>query len=614
MANYRKSFNFRNGVQVDEDNFLVNANGLVGIGTSIPTETLDVIGTVRVVGVVTANSAFVSNLNVTGITTLRSVNIGIVSVTSGIVTASSGVVTYYGDGSGLVNIPTSQWIDVNPVGSGYSSIYAAGTVGIATNMPNYFLQVGNNPDTSTGIGINSTGDVKTTGIITATRFSGSGIGITQINASNIESGTLSNNRLPSNINVSGVVTATTFVGGFTGNLTGIAQSASSLTGTPNINVGVITASRIITDTIDVISSPSGITTVSTTLNVGVGGTGFTALNVGRIGVGTALPTSELQIRKNISTLLEVLSDGNQARISIGQSVGIGKSTALLRFGSTPRTFDIINNDIGNINMYLHNGPSGVGTGRFAWIYGQNNNELASLTYDGRFGIGITNPTSSLHVVGTSTVTGNANFGSNVTITGNLSAGSFSLPSLIEGTNISNNSGISTFYNLNVENNLSTNNIGVGTTAAITDIDARDKTALIGQIGIGTDNARAALDVFGVSLFDGVGIGTTNPSNVEYTGISVVDRTVGVHDTAVVIKNTSVVLDELTLVGIGTTVARSALDFADAGKAYPSESFLIPPRLTNAQRAGLSTVAGAFIFNVSTGKFQGYTGVAWTDFH
>ena len=38
MASIRKSFSFRNGVQVDEDNFIVNANGLVGIGTSIPNE------------------------------------------------------------------------------------------------------------------------------------------------------------------------------------------------------------------------------------------------------------------------------------------------------------------------------------------------------------------------------------------------------------------------------------------------------------------------------------------------------------------------------------------------------------------------------------------------
>ena len=53
MANIRKSFNFRNGVQVDNDNFIVNANGLVGIGTSIPTESLDLIGNAQISGLTT---------------------------------------------------------------------------------------------------------------------------------------------------------------------------------------------------------------------------------------------------------------------------------------------------------------------------------------------------------------------------------------------------------------------------------------------------------------------------------------------------------------------------------------------------------------------------------
>ena len=52
MASIRKSFSFRNGVQVDEDNFIVNALGLVGIGTSIPSESLDVRGTAKVVPLV----------------------------------------------------------------------------------------------------------------------------------------------------------------------------------------------------------------------------------------------------------------------------------------------------------------------------------------------------------------------------------------------------------------------------------------------------------------------------------------------------------------------------------------------------------------------------------
>ena len=41
MANIKKNFNFRNGVQVDDDNLLVTSTGLVGIGTTIPNEALD---------------------------------------------------------------------------------------------------------------------------------------------------------------------------------------------------------------------------------------------------------------------------------------------------------------------------------------------------------------------------------------------------------------------------------------------------------------------------------------------------------------------------------------------------------------------------------------------
>ena len=172
--------------------------------------------------------------------------------------------------------------------------------------------------------------------------------------------------------MSGVVTATSgFVGSLTGNvtgnLTGIAQSASSLTGTPNINVGVITATRIITDTIEVIQSPVGVTTIANTLNVGTGGTGFTATNAGRIGVGTANPSSDVQVRKNGTTTVEVLSNTGEARISIGQSVGVGNSTAVLRFGNSQSTFDIINRATGSFNQYIHAGSSGVGTGNFNWL-------------------------------------------------------------------------------------------------------------------------------------------------------------------------------------------------------------------------------------------------------
>lgn len=58
MANYRKSFNFRNGLQVDNDNFVINANGVVGIGTSVASDYLfNVYGDIRSTGIVTCSSS-----------------------------------------------------------------------------------------------------------------------------------------------------------------------------------------------------------------------------------------------------------------------------------------------------------------------------------------------------------------------------------------------------------------------------------------------------------------------------------------------------------------------------------------------------------------------------
>ena len=166
MANIRKTFNFRNGVQVDDDNLIVNPTGLVGIGTSVPTELLDVRGTAKIVGLVTANEVFTGNIRATGVSTFSGgLRVGIVSVgQNGIITATSasGVVTYYGDGGRLLNLPTSQWLDVD-IGLGFTSIYAQGFVGVGTISPFYPFQVGGTDKTrlfesvgARGVGIDST--------------------------------------------------------------------------------------------------------------------------------------------------------------------------------------------------------------------------------------------------------------------------------------------------------------------------------------------------------------------------------------------------------------------------------------------------------------------------
>ena len=59
---------------------------------------------------------------------------------------------------------------------------------------------------------------------------------------------------------------------------------------------------------------------------------------------------------------------------------------------------------------------------------------------------VTNPSHRLHVVGTSTVTGNAFIGGNLSVGGTIS-GTLALGQVIEGTNIFTTSGLSTFAKL-----------------------------------------------------------------------------------------------------------------------------------------------------------------------
>ena len=176
MANIKKSFNFRNGIQVDEDNLLVTSTGLVGIGTTVPKEALDIVGNVVVSGVTSSVSVKTGIITVTTINPSEIIGAG-VSIQSGIITNPSmdntGIVTYYGDGRYLQGLPTSQWQDTD-AGFGVLSIYnTGGTVGIATTNPQFTLQVGDDVNSGQkGVGISSYGDIKASGIITATGFVG----------------------------------------------------------------------------------------------------------------------------------------------------------------------------------------------------------------------------------------------------------------------------------------------------------------------------------------------------------------------------------------------------------------------------------------------------------
>ena len=98
MANYTKSFNFKNGVQVDTDNFIIDTNGLVGVGTTNPGKLLDVYGSARFSGVTSLTDA-----NISGIVTVGSAIL--IDAASGVITATKFVGSA-GDLSGIVAIST----------------------------------------------------------------------------------------------------------------------------------------------------------------------------------------------------------------------------------------------------------------------------------------------------------------------------------------------------------------------------------------------------------------------------------------------------------------------------------------------------------------------------
>ncbi len=215
----------------------------------------------------------------------------VVTISNGIVTATS----YFGDGSTLSNIvgfSTEAWI-VNTARTGLSTTLKVG-IGTTSN-DNYDLVIG------TGISFSgNAGNIIASGIVTAT----SGF-IGTVRASDL-TGTISDDRLPD-----------TITSNITGALTGNADSATvadGLQNTPDINVGLLTATNIVGTSLSV-----GIITSTSSLHLT--GTGSS------IGIGTNSPTTDLQIRRSGNAVLEVVSDTNKAKIGLGNSLGIGNSSA-----------------------------------------------------------------------------------------------------------------------------------------------------------------------------------------------------------------------------------------------------------------------------------------------
>lgn len=625
MANIKKSYNFSNGFQIDDDNVVVNANGLVGFGTTIPTEVVDVYGNIKIsassqipgaIGLLTCASIYTKRIEVEQNTILKSGSIGLASFTSaGVVTASNsalGGLQFFGDGAGLINIPTSQWVDVAP-GIAQSSYYAAGNVGIATNYPAFPFQVGGNnvvSGFSGGLGVNRVGDVITpTGIITAARFSGNGSTLTNLNASALSSGTvpadtlpiIPNSKLSSDINLTGIITASKFSGEFigtvTGNVVGLASTALSLTADAAIDVLQITVGF----------ATCGVATISK-LDVTRGGT---SSNNATIGINTLTHRSDLHISKNsgISSALLTSAPNSYSLFTLGRNAG--SQSGGMRFGfvgsasrkySNANTLDIINNDTGSLNFYASNTDA-----KMFWLWDNQTEPAMTLISNGTEGgsliIGAAGTTllsgERLRVSGIMTVTSNAFVGGNLNVTGSINAGSINFSLDNKNINTTDATGISTFNNFNIRNKLS-----LATAPGVTEFVGLSSADFV--IG---DWSTAPRTNCVVMTDEGIGIGTTAMRNVVTGGIGTVSRIDGYQASAL-----------FRTLSIGSTSSSAVVDFGNAGAGigggYNQYRFMIVPKVNSTAFNSLSSASsgtGGIVFNTSDNQFYGLVGTGWTAF-
>ena len=319
MANIRKSFNFRDGLQVDTDNFIVNPLGNVGIGTTIANEyMLNVYGinAIRGVGISTLNKL---HIGVGTATTMYATTSDMGNLTCDTITLSGqgtqidNIIGFATDGFNYItNIPNKNGV-LPPIENPVAGLVTSISVGLGdTVLSDYTLLIGQDPSGTGTNGISFTGSdgsVTATGSISAGSYKLGDTDIitadgtnTTVSATNLSgslkvsdlttgaegsesiAGTLlpeiPNDKIPTNIDLtrdgsvtdSGITAAT-----FTGNLTGNADSASDLQSTANVTIA---------------SASAGTMTATTSLSSKI------------IGVGDADVSSQ-----SIPVLLRVQNDG-----------------------------------------------------------------------------------------------------------------------------------------------------------------------------------------------------------------------------------------------------------------------------------------------------------------
>ncbi|MGA0208111.1 MAG: beta strand repeat-containing protein, partial [Ilumatobacteraceae bacterium] len=278
----------------------------------------------NVSGVSTFNNIVGTSLSITGISTIA--NFRITNVGTGATVGGIGVVTYYGDGSNLTNVVAS---------SGYAS-----TAGIATNVIGGIgsitqLQV-------TGISTFINGPVLI-GTGTSTGTAGQVLQVSGINSSvyiggNVGIGTTiptSKLHVIGDVRVSGVVTATTFVG----NLTGIASTASSVT-PDSVGLGTDTFGDYVKDIDGTIGE------IVVTGGTGEGSSPIISFALNPTIGGNVTIGNDLQVNNNLNVTGNITVGGTSATL-FTQTLRVADKDIVLGITTDPNGNDVSNDTTAN---------------------------------------------------------------------------------------------------------------------------------------------------------------------------------------------------------------------------------------------------------------------------
>ena len=297
-----------------KNNSGLGTSGSVGIGSTQPTATLDVVGDARIVGILTSNNIVVTgittteNLLVTGITTLGVTTASSLQVT-GVATFQSNVhlgdddqIQFGDDNDAIIKVDGSQnfylqgdgttylrgstvIVGANGGAGGFESAIKVSEVSAETSQVELFYD-NSAKLTTTGYGVTVTGGLNVSGVSTFQDDVNIGIGGTtsffDVSSGNVGIG-------------STIPTATLDVNG-TLNVSGITTlgvtTASSLFVSGITTLGVTTVSSLFV---------SGISTFQDDVNIGTGGTtAFFDISSGNVGIGSTIPTATLDVNGDVA--------------------------------------------------------------------------------------------------------------------------------------------------------------------------------------------------------------------------------------------------------------------------------------------------------------------------